>query len=626
MVEIKGKHIIDEHNRVLMLRGVNLGGSSKVPATPDGATYRSEGLFQHREVSFVGRPFPLEQADEHYRRLRAWGFNTLRFLITWEAVEHAGPGEFDTKYLDYLRAVVSRAGEHGFMVFIDPHQDVWSRFTGGDGAPGWTLEAAGLDMTKFKHTAAAIVHQTHGDPFPRMIWPTNGYKLAAATMFTLFFAGNDFAPATLMEGIPIQEYLQSHFLEVMRQVALTLSGLDCVIGYDVFNEPQKGYVGVRDLRLDMKTLRIGPTPTPWQSILLASGFPQRVPIFPLGLLGLPLKRHVLTNQQRENAWLPGRTCVWRENGVWDLTSDGTPHLLRPGHFARVGSEPADFGRHHLVPFTRKFADIIHSVDPHALIFMENEVDDSSPTWQEASQHRVVYAPHWYDGITLLTKRFLPALGSHSRKRTPVVGRRNVRRSYAAQLGVLKHEANEDLGGVPVLVGETGIPFDLNSQRAYRTGDFSVQTRAMDRSLRAVETNLLNCTIWNYTSDNDNLHGDLWNDEDLSIYSPDQRIDPTNIHSGGRALGSVVRPYPIATTGQPLHLSFDYHSKLFTYAFKGEKTAYQAPTLIYVPSMHYSGGLRVDVTDGKYTYDHERQILEYYPGTLDSHIITLYPRS
>ncbi len=55
-------------------------------------------------------------------------FDFLRLLITWEAIEHAGPGKYDTAYLDYLEAIVAKAGEHGLALFIDPHQDVWSRF------------------------------------------------------------------------------------------------------------------------------------------------------------------------------------------------------------------------------------------------------------------------------------------------------------------------------------------------------------------------------------------------------------------------------------------------------------------------------------------------------------------
>ncbi len=212
MIRIQGDRFADEHGRTLILRGVNLGGSSKVPFTPDGATWRREGFFDHRTVSFVGRPFPLEEADEHFGRLAHWGFTFLRLLTTWEAIEHAGPGQYDETYLAYFRAIVEKAAEHGISVFIDPHQDVWSRFTGGDGAPGWTLEAAGLDLTAFAETGAAIAHQEHGDPFPRMIWPTNYGKLANLTMWTLFFGGDVFAPDMRINGVPAQEYLQGHYI------------------------------------------------------------------------------------------------------------------------------------------------------------------------------------------------------------------------------------------------------------------------------------------------------------------------------------------------------------------------------------------------------------------------------
>jgi len=71
-----------------------------------------------------------------------------------------------------------------------------------------------------------------------MIWPTNNQKLAAATMFTLFFAGNDFAPQTRVNGLPIQEYLQAHFINAFKQVARQLKDLpDVVVGYERSTSP-----------------------------------------------------------------------------------------------------------------------------------------------------------------------------------------------------------------------------------------------------------------------------------------------------------------------------------------------------------------------------------------------------
>ena len=70
--KIDGPWFKDERGRTLLVRGVNFG-ACKIPSKPNGATYLREGFFDHRNVSFVGRPFPLKEADEHYRRLRSWG-------------------------------------------------------------------------------------------------------------------------------------------------------------------------------------------------------------------------------------------------------------------------------------------------------------------------------------------------------------------------------------------------------------------------------------------------------------------------------------------------------------------------------------------------------------------------
>ena len=52
-MHIDGVWFNDEQGRTLILRGANLGDSTKAPYRPNGATYVREG-FYYRNVSFVG--------------------------------------------------------------------------------------------------------------------------------------------------------------------------------------------------------------------------------------------------------------------------------------------------------------------------------------------------------------------------------------------------------------------------------------------------------------------------------------------------------------------------------------------------------------------------------------------
>jgi len=584
-----------------------------------------EGFYEHRQLSFVGRPFPLEEADEHYSRLRSWGYNCLRFLITWEAIEHEGPGKYDEEYLDYLYQVVARAGEYGFYVFIDPHQDVWSRFTGGDGAPGWTLEAAGMDMTGFQDTGAAIVHNTHGDPFPRMIWPTNYAKLAAATMFTLFFAGNTFAPKTMVQGVPIQDYLQGHYFNAIKKVAEKLKGLPHVLGYDTLNEPSAGWIGWKDLTQHQFLAKLGDTPTPWQSMQLGEGLAQEVEVWNMGLTGIRKTGKRVIDPRGKKAWLPHHRCVWRNNGVWELTTNGNALLKKPNYFAEVNGQPVDFARDYMKPFIKEFTRQIRSVDPSATIFMEYADMGKPSVWTKEDGENMVYAPHWYEPIGLVLKRYIPWLTFAQEKEKIVLGKRRAQKQMIKELARFQEQAKHVLSEMPVLIGETGIAYDMHNKQAYRTGDFSRQVKAMDRLMKALDANFLNYTLWNYTSDNSNERGDGWNGEDLSIFSKDQQADPQDINSGGRALAALIRPWPRRLAGEPLAMKFNIKTRDFVFSLR--YTGGRGPTEIYVPASQYPQGYVIHISGGSFSVDSASQLVLWeHDSSRERHTIKIVPRT
>lgn len=125
-LRIDGRTFRDPQNREVTLHGINCAADAKLPATPDLPSHVSEKFFDGDNVSFVNRPFSLEDASTHFSRLRSWGYNTLRYIFTWEAIEHAGPGKYDEEWIDHTIAVLRKAKEYGFYIFMDPHQDVVS--------------------------------------------------------------------------------------------------------------------------------------------------------------------------------------------------------------------------------------------------------------------------------------------------------------------------------------------------------------------------------------------------------------------------------------------------------------------------------------------------------------------
>jgi hypothetical protein len=135
---------------------------------------------------------------------------------------------------------------------------------------------------------------------------------------------------------------------------------------------------------------------------------------------------------------------------------------------------------------------------------------------------------------------------------------------------------------------------------------------------------VNFTLWNYTADNSNARGDMWNDEDLSIFSRDQQQDAGDIHSGGRALDAVVRPYAMRVAGEPLRMSFDLKKRVFEFEFRHDPDVSE-PTEIFVPNFQYPEGYEVVLSDGEYLMIPDQRLLYTHSSSSIIHKIHIKPK-
>lgn len=538
-IRIDGIRLRDSNDREVTFRGINVAGDCKFPRHPDQPSHISDDFFDGAEgVSFVGRPFTEEEAHVHFARLKRWGYNVVRYIFTWEALEHAGPGKYDEPFIEHTIKILRIAKSYGLYVFMDPHQDVWSRFSGGSGAPLWTLYACGLDPKTFTVNQAAVVHNTWPNPaeFPKMLWPTNYTRLACETTFTLFYAGRDLAPNAIIDGKNIQDYLTDHFIAACAHLAQRIheaGGLEdeCIIGWETMNEPHRGLVGWEDLDAlpDELKMRKGTCPTPWQAILTGSGRAVEVDVYDFNTFGPYKSGRELVDPEGVQAWLskdyddskygwkrdPGwklGECLWAQNGVWDPSQD---LLLKKDYFSSIpkSGEKLDYEKftnlyymHHF----RKYRDAIRAIHKNAIILIQSAVLEIPPNIKGTADddQRLIFATHYYDGVTLIQKHWnkyynvdIFGLLRH-RYSNPVfavrLGETAIRNCLRDQLRAIREEGMQYLGEHPTLFTEIGIPYDMDDKYAYKTGDYSSQTSSLDANHFAVEgSGAQGFTWWTY---------------------------------------------------------------------------------------------------------------------------------
>jgi hypothetical protein len=587
-MRINGRRFVDEKGRTLILRGVNLGGSSKQPYGPPGRGLEAESLLHPGEANFTGRPFPLEEAEAHFERLVRGGLTFIRLVVTWEALEHEGPGIYDEAYLAYLRKLLLTAEKWGLSVYVDPHQDVWSRWTGGDGAPAWTLEKLGMDLDALDATGSAITRQRYGEfhqgrAMPRMSWPGNYNRYAAATLFTLFFGGNVYAPHCTIDGESAQDWLQERYIAAFRHCYRRLKHCAAIVGWGAMNEPHQGFIGHRNLENpENPVIPLGPMPSPFQAMAAASGFSVGIPVLVFGIGNRGLKTREVLNPEGRSLFREGFECPWKREGVW-TAEGGKPRLLKRDHFAGCRGGRADFTNDFLKPFMIRFINRMKEVNERSFFFIEGVPQGGHPSWGREDPANVVNAFHYYDGFALYMKRFRPWFTVRTDTFRPVFGRKGVAAWFARSPAEGIAWTRGHMGDIPCLLGEFGLPFDMNRRKGLVTGDYSVHEEALSMYYDAIDANLLHSTIWNYTADNTHAAGDGWNDEDLSIFSEGRE----------RARGGWLRPYPMAVAGIPLEYRWDRKKGIFRLRFMADGGV-EGPTEIFAPPECFGTAPEVEI--------------------------------
>lgn len=188
-LRVDGAQFRDAAGGAVILRGVNVGGNSKVP------------------------PFRAITDPRQLDPLAGWGLNVVRLLFTWEAYEPE-PGVYDAAYLDYYVTTARAAAARGLYVVVDFHQDAYSRFTlagCGEGFPAWTLPPTVTPAAPDNGAACADWGiRMIGDPDLKTCWDA-------------FYSD--------AHGV------RTRYLAMIARVVTALASEPKVIGYDVINEP-----------------------------------------------------------------------------------------------------------------------------------------------------------------------------------------------------------------------------------------------------------------------------------------------------------------------------------------------------------------------------------------------------
>ena len=231
-----GSWFRDEHARYALFRGVNFGSRSKLPP------YLPIAPLETTDISQLDLKKEIESVKSELDLLKNLGFNIVRLLISWKAIEprpNPNPEELlpeGRQYLSYMKEIIDELYARNIYVFLDFHQDIANEAYGGDGFPDWALA---IDN---EHERPKAAH-------PDKKWQIKYVINKSLKQTFKSFWKNDLT--NLEEGLanfPVRKHLDKTIGQTVKFFKSMNNGLGhpAVLGVEPFNEPHPSTLPKKD--------------------------------------------------------------------------------------------------------------------------------------------------------------------------------------------------------------------------------------------------------------------------------------------------------------------------------------------------------------------------------------------
>jgi hypothetical protein len=245
----EGRWFKDSKGRYVLFRGVNFGSRSKL------APFLPIAPLNVRDIKDLDLKKEIESVKPQLDLLKHLGFNFIRLLISWKAIEPRPNPNLDEilpegkRYLDYVKEIIDELYKRDLYVLLDFHQDIAHEIYGGDGFPDWAL----------------AIDSKHKKPKPSNLrdkkWQV-AYMINKLVKNTLksFWENNLTNTEAGLENYPVRTHLEKTIGQTVRffnsndkndpqKQAEIEKGHPAVIGVEPFNEPHP--VGMKDFETSL---------------------------------------------------------------------------------------------------------------------------------------------------------------------------------------------------------------------------------------------------------------------------------------------------------------------------------------------------------------------------------------